>query len=371
MGKRKRSHSADPAAPKQSPPTCILHVLSISDHGSFTPLSQGKGPVSEKLQQLHSIRDRRLRQTHESPHRMQSVCDQIPMTLPDDLDCVGYHRQCYQRFTGNLNRLGDDTEAEASTSQSHHSPRKLSSTGPIFPPECIFCDRLEVKSSKRKTERAEVFSSWKNKENAWEQIEARAKKMGLVQLHRRVKNIDLFAVEAKHHPSCLRSFRTAFANYERGILRAEGANYTVHASMAAAHKKALVSVLAHIQTHVVQQNEVLRLTSLRLLYIEELERNGYENSSYRSEKLLKRIQNDPINDHVSFTKVDHDKADAVSFWLVYSSNITVADAIARAFTLGSADKYQDVALHLRHNIMQAFRESKGLPWPPTEKYVLW
>lgn len=367
MSKRKRDRSADPAAPEHSPPTCILHVLPMSDHGRFTPLSGIKGTASEKLQQLHKIRDRRLHQSHESPYRMQSVCDQIPTTLPDDLKSTGYHRQCYQRFTCNLHLLGDDTEPEASTSQWHHSPRKLSSAGsagPIFPPECIFCDKIEIKDGDRKTERAENFSSWKNKENAWQQIESRAEKMGLVRLHRRVNNKDLFAGEAKHHPSCLRSFRTAFANHERGIRRAEGAKDTEHARMSAAHEKALVSVLEHIQTHVVQQNEVLRLSSLRLLYVEELKRNGYENSNYRSEKLLKRLQNDPIKDHVYFTKVDHDKADAISFWLVYSSNITVSNALARAYTLGSADKYQDVALLLRHNILRAFRESKDLPWPP-------
>ena len=364
MPKRKLDQSADPAAPKRSPPTCILHVLSI-DHGHFTPFSEIKGTADEKLQYLHKIRDRRLQQSHDSPYRMQSVCDQIPTTLPDDLETVGYHRNCSQRFTGNLHRLGDDTETEPSTSQWHHSPRKLSSAGPIFPPECIFCEKVVIKDGKRKTERAERFTSYKNKDNAWEHIESRAKKMGLDRLHRQVKDQDLFACEAKQHPSCFKSFRTAFANYERGIRRAEGEKDTEHARISAAHDKALALVLEHLRTHVVQQNEVLRLSSLRLLYVQELKQNGYENSNYRSEKLLKRIQKDPIKDHVYFTKVDHNKADAISFWLVYSSKITVSNALARAYTLGSTDKYQDVALLLRHNILQAFRESKGLPWPPT------
>ena len=63
----------------------------------------------------------------------------------------------------------------------------------------------------------------------------------------------------------------------------------------------------HIQIHVVQQNEVIRLSSLCLLFIEELKRNGYENENYRSEKLLKRLQNDPIQ-HVSFMKIIADKS---------------------------------------------------------------
>jgi len=48
--------------------------------------------------------------------------------------------------------------------------------------------------------------------------------------------------------------------------------------MSAAHGKALASVLEYIRTHVIQQNEVLRLTSLHLIYVEELKKNGCENS---------------------------------------------------------------------------------------------
>ena len=213
--------------------------------------------------------------------------------------------------------------------------------------------------------RVENFSSYKNKYNAWEQIETRAEKLGLVRLHRQVKDKDLFACEAKHHPSCFKSFRTAFANYELKIHKAKGSKDTDYACMSAAHEKALSLVLEHIQTHVVQQNEVLQLSSLRLLYVEELKQHGYEKANYRSEKLLKRLQNDPIKDDVSFMKVNRDKGDAISFWFVYNSKTTVSNALARAYTLGSADKYQDVALLLRHNILQAFSLSKGLPWPPT------
>ncbi|XP_068202843.1 uncharacterized protein [Palaemon carinicauda] len=53
------------------------------------------------------------------------------------------------------------------------------------------------------------------------------------------------------------------------------------------------------------------------------------------------------------TLVDHDKLDAISFWLVYNSNISVNDALAQAYTLGSKDKYQNAALLLRSNILQA------------------
>ena len=73
MPKRKRSQSADAAVPEHSPHTCILHTLAISDHGSFTALSNIKGTAIERLQPLHNICDRRLRQSHDSPYRTQSI----------------------------------------------------------------------------------------------------------------------------------------------------------------------------------------------------------------------------------------------------------------------------------------------------------
>ena len=225
MPKRKRDQSTGPTIP--SPPTCILHTHALLDHGSFTALSTIKVIANERLQEILKIRDRRLLQSHGSTHRMQSVCDNIPITLPSDPESVGYHSKCYRRFTAHLDRLKDDTneeeEEEASTSRQHHSPRKSTSVGshgPLFPPECILCEKLEIKGADRRTERTETFSSYKNKENAWQQIESRADKMGLLQLHRRVKDKDLFAGEAKHHPSYFKSFRTQFFNYERKIHKA-------------------------------------------------------------------------------------------------------------------------------------------------------
>ena len=131
----------------------------LSDPGSFTPLNNLKQVAAgQNLQQLLEIRYRRLHEVHDSPNRMQTVCDQIPTTFPDNLECVAYHRQCYQRFTGNLNRLQDKGNQDSSSSQSHqqqrpHSLRKSTGlTCPLFPPECIFCQKIEIKAgSNRKT----------------------------------------------------------------------------------------------------------------------------------------------------------------------------------------------------------------------------
>ena len=58
-----------------------------------------------------------------SPYHITAVCDLIPESLDGaDLETIGYHRQCYQRFAVTLSLLKDATRT--STSQKHHSPPK-------------------------------------------------------------------------------------------------------------------------------------------------------------------------------------------------------------------------------------------------------
>ncbi len=135
-------------------PHCILHVSGTQDV-DFTPLSKVKGPANDKLGQLHTIRERRLSEPRDSPHRMEDVCNRIPESLDDaDLETIGYHRGCYQKFTKNQDRLKCSQSNEASTSTPSRSPRKphSSSAKQHFPPQCIFCGRVELKVS-GKTER--------------------------------------------------------------------------------------------------------------------------------------------------------------------------------------------------------------------------
>ena len=63
---------------------------------------------------------------------MTDICSQVPSTyLKEQL--YGYHRQCYQRFTGNLHRLQASAflEVEPSTSRPKH---RLSTEKYISPP---------------------------------------------------------------------------------------------------------------------------------------------------------------------------------------------------------------------------------------------
>ena len=60
---------------------------------------------------------------------------------------------------------------------------------------------------------------------------------------------------------------------------------------------------------------------------------------------------------------------SLSFWLVYSSELSVRDAIASSYRLASKDQFSEVALFLRKVIMKAHKEAEELPWPPTAEEI--
>ena len=372
MPKSKKSKTSKAASPEPVQ-TCILHVEGIVP-GCFTSFNKVKGPAQDKLVQLHSIRDRRQSEPYGSLYRMDDVCASIPENLAGaDLESLGYHRGCYQHFTNHLDRLQSDTASNVgSTPLSSRSPRKTPSysTPQLFPPECIFCAKVEVKTS-GKTERCQKFPVFKDKDGTlkhptWKQIEPRALELGMHHLHRMVQGEDLFAREANFHQSCRKTFNLKYTTHIRDA--AQSTNRTMDTDQdrkAAAHSNAFTVVVSFVQNVVIVQKEVVQLASLRHLYIEELERNGFPNPEYRSEKLKTRLENDDINEFIAFAKINPGDKGCITYNLVYSTSISVAEAVVYAYKIGSKDKYEDVALLLRGIIQQAFKDSKSLPWPPT------
>ena len=215
----------------------------------------------------------------DSPNRMEEVCNQIPESLAGaDLETIVYHRGCYQKFTKNQNHLKFSVTSNERSSASR-SPRKSSSSSAmgLFPPECIFCEKLELKLS-GKTERCIKFAMFKDKdgvlqEPTWKQIESRALELGNRRLHRMVQGEDLFAREAHFHPSCRKSFNLKYVSYQRDTAKATSCDTTdtEQDRKAAAHQKAFTAVLDFIQDCVFGQKKVVQLATLRLLYIQSTE----------------------------------------------------------------------------------------------------
>jgi hypothetical protein len=99
------------------------------------------------FEKLLDIKRRRLESTTEAL-RMTDVCVQIPSTFYEGL---GYHRDCYQKFTMNLSRLPAPPPSIAGSSDFESRRRRsLDPDKIIFRPDCIFCEREGRKKDKVK-----------------------------------------------------------------------------------------------------------------------------------------------------------------------------------------------------------------------------
>ena len=62
---------------------CTLHTTEVSNVGNFASFIMCKPSPYEKLEILHNIRDRRLKEKADSKNRMEDVCKLIPDSLSD------------------------------------------------------------------------------------------------------------------------------------------------------------------------------------------------------------------------------------------------------------------------------------------------
>lgn len=79
---------------------CFLHYDS-SKCDTFVLLLDLENPT-ERIPDIHHIRDRRQLDPIGSRYRMDSVCEQIPSQVDEG---YSYHRNCYQHFINHLDRL--------------------------------------------------------------------------------------------------------------------------------------------------------------------------------------------------------------------------------------------------------------------------
>ena len=347
---------------------CVIHCLGIPSNSKFTSFSNVKSDPSEKLSYLQSIQNRRLSEPHDSQHRMKDMCDIIPESLEGlDLEITGYHRDCYKRFTQHLLRLkqpSTPTHLQATPSK-YHSPRKHVSAAAVkkfVSDECIFCDRNAIKVNGTTQKPSQTFAAWKNRESGWQKIEKMAEALGNFRLYRKIEGVDLYAADAHFHEQCYHRFCSDYHNHQEKVNR-RGTEYRI----AAAHNAAYGVVKELLKTEVLDNLEVMPLTSLRDRYIVELDAQGVSNPDFRTSKLKGRIENDKdLKSAITFSKIPLNGInDYFSFWVVYSVSLTKSDAIACAYWLGKVDHVRETALCLREIIQKAYKDSADLPWPPT------
>ena len=131
-----------------------------------------------------------------------------------------------------------------------------------------------------------------------------------------------------------------------------------------AHAAVYSEIKSIIQRQIKNDHKVLPLPVLRETYINELLEQNQQNNDFRSEKLKKRLENDPnISELIAFSKIEWKRC--VPFWLIFSSKIPIAEAVAASYLLASKDHLKDRAKYLQDSIFNAFIKSKEMTWPPT------
>ena len=183
-------------------------------------------------------------------------------------------------------------------------------------------------------------------------------------LLRKVAGVDLPAAEAHYHDICLHKFYSKHQSIKGYHQSKEEERVLDQNHTFTIHNQAYNIIKDVIKQRILVNLEVLPLTLLRDQYIGELEKLGKVDSTYRSEKLLKNLRkDDEISQQLSFSKVD--SKGCISFWLIFSSKLSVSEAVSSAYHLASKDKLKDAASQLRDIILKAFKKSKDLPWPVT------
>ena len=290
---------------------------------------------------------------------MQFVCQQIPETFTSQ---HGYHRDCYQRFSSNLNRLTKPSgEKPSSVSSSVREPRRSSTEkdSVFFQPDCIFCNKSGRKSIK-------VRGSWTTESTTsfafggGGRILEVATDKNDTKLLRRITGFDLFACEARFHESC----RTQYLQTPQKWRSQNPANVEQQTSLETAHKQAFDKVCIIIDRQVLIEQKVIKLSELLIIYITELERTPYSNKNYRGSKLKSKIQQcEHYKDTVGFCPIGQDGR--FQSYLLYNRATDLASVVKATYELKCVDTIKEASRAIRNEILTTFQSADELNWPPT------
>ena len=119
---------------------CIIH-FSSSNKQNFVNLFQG-ADKDKKLENIKQIAFKRLNQPDGSSYKLFEQCANILTKLMNN---YGFDRECYQRFTKNLDRLEEVEQAFSSVINRTWSLTAANKwkDGVLFNKDCIFCTKMD------------------------------------------------------------------------------------------------------------------------------------------------------------------------------------------------------------------------------------
>ena len=193
----------EPVKPKRTkkgdrPEICVIHTKTSSSL-DFIHITK-----DEQLNKLKDIKKKREKEPNDSPFRMADECRMLneKLCVGDD---IGYHRDCYQKFTNHRGRLSHPTNDESSTFTRTGSSSSVIKDKVLFTADCIFCNKIGKKYWYRKGHKI-VEDTTKFDMGGGGTVQDIAKKNEDGKLLIRIRDVDLFSVEAHYHPSCRKAY---------------------------------------------------------------------------------------------------------------------------------------------------------------------
>ena len=231
----------------------------------------------------------------------------------------------------------------------------------IFGPECIFCGVAGYKKVRVKGVRTSENTIYFERDGGQIVFDA-ANDYHDETLLTRIRGFDLFACEAKYHPSCKSSYNKTYY-YKSGT--SEDVKKQQDKCIAA-HNVAYECVVQFINEHIVNGREVHKLAYLRELYVNSLSNTDFANPNYRSANLRNKLTVDKrINDLIGFECITVGKT--FPLYIVFSTSIGLGEAIGKAYKLAHQDMHKKVAMELANSIKCLHNNTPKMKWPPDQE----
>ena len=356
MLKRRSTSNERPESKCKRTMCCIIH-RDNSNMASFIHLNDLENP-GERFRYICEIRRKRLSQPIGSAERMEAMCDQIPEEFGE---IHGYHRDCYQRFTMNLNRLKQS--ATGKSNERRKSTRIPSKTELVrVKPKCIFCNgfgRKKIKKGNSWT--TEGLSNFQSEEG--ESILKLAEDKGDEALALQVLRISLFSKKARYHATCRRKYSNPSVWQSKDATAKEFTRQRQEA-----HDSCFKRICEFLDEKVLIRREVVLMTQLRDLYIQYLSKTPFAKPNYQTRKLKSRLLHHEIySQRICFIHLDRSGGKFQSD-ILFSNDTSLSEAVKNGYMLGCCDMLKDVGEYLHNIIKESFKKS-DLHWPPTASYL--
>ena len=228
-------------------------------------------------------------------------------------------------------------------------------------PDCIICN-----SAKRK--RIKVKKSWTSEGLSdfeyvgWQNLQEIANQKQDERLLTRIRGKDFRTCKAKCHRSCIKDYY--ISNPMKWRSR-NTENKDKQKRMEEAHAFAFSKVCEVIDKDILQDNNMIMLSDLISIYVSHLQETEFANPKYRGQKLKEKVLKlKKYSQNISFCPLGNSTPQFHGY-IVYSSKVTIEEAIGYAYELGSSDKTTECANRLHSAIVETFKKSEDMKWPPS------